>query len=187
MATLALFLLGVLAARNVVDNAPAFQDDLNITSITGASRIRHTPSMYDRGSYLFQIGYGYLNADVLSFGGIEGPTELATMQVAFDRLEKARVYLEESIRLNPSDAHAWQAYAQALGGTGYLEESRQALEKSWNLAPSHKQLALSRIHMIEAIRALVEDPQAHSDIYLSDIAVLERNAPRFLKSVDQSL
>lgn len=179
--TLALFVLGGMAVRDVTNNAPAFNEDLTITGITGDTRLQQTGSMYDEGTYLMQIGYGYLNADVLSFGGIEGPDEVATLETARERMELARDYLHRSLELNPADAYTWQFYAQALAATGHLAEARQAISYSWELAPTNRRLAFTRIKMIDALRSIDNNANAHSDIYNADKSVLEEYAPRYLE------
>lgn len=183
---LAFFVVGVIAFRAMSGQAPALQSDLLVEGITGDRRLSNLSDMYDRGSYLFQQGYGYVNADALSFAGIEGPGELASIETAAARFAAAKDLLAESLRHDPANAHAWLAYAQALATTGELEAGRAALVTSWELAPTTRRLALNRLFMIDAIRRLADDPAAHDDIYQSDRAVLAEHAPRLLERIDTS-
>lgn len=180
VSALALLLLSGTAIRGVVGNVPAFQPDLNITAITGRAQLSNTRDMYDHGAYLFQIAYGYLNAEVLLFGNLEPADEIASLETAQTRLEKARDLSRRSLQLDPANAHAWQVHAMSSLAVGTLEEAEAALQRSWELAPTTYRLSLSRIHMIEALRELRQDPEAHADIYAADLRVLARNAPRLL-------
>jgi tetratricopeptide (TPR) repeat protein len=177
---LALFLFGAASLSDVTSNAPALNPSQQQVSITGDTRLRHTPSMYTKSDYYFQLGYGFVNADALSFDGIEGPTELATYDVAVERFTKARDYLAESLRHNPSNAYAWQIYAQALGATGDLKGAVQALNNSWRLAPSNPDLAFSRMNTVEALRVLTNDQSAHKTMYSSDKNVVFEHKPKYL-------
>jgi len=174
----------MIAFRAMSVQAPALQPDLRVQGITGDTRLSAIADMYDEGSYLFQQGYGYVNADALSFEGIEGRGEIASVETAAARFATAREVLAESLRLDPANAHAWLAYAQTLAATGDLDAGREALATSWALAPENRRLALNRLFMIRTIRRLTGDPAAHDDIYRSDRAVLAALAPDLLERVD---
>jgi hypothetical protein len=180
--SLALFLLAGVATYNVTSNVPAFQPELNITGITGYTRLAHTPAMYDHGAYLFQTAYGYLNADALPFAGTEETGEIVSSAVAAERLNKARDYAEQSLRLDPANAHVWQVYAHSLFAVGTVAETGSALQTSWELGKTTKRLAVARVYLIDAMRDFTGDHTAYSEIYTSDIEVLTQNAPRFLPS-----
>lgn len=181
--TLALFLFGVVAARGITTQTPAFNQDLTKEAITGGVRTLSLSHMYDEASYLFQLGYGYVSADILSFAGIENPGEAASVEVAAERYETARTYLEDSLRLSPADGVVWQFYAQSLTAVGDPEEAGRALEIAWSLAPNNRRLAVSRIYMIQSLRETLEDATAYQHIVDADKAVLEILAPRVLKNL----
>ena len=119
--------------------------------------------MYDAGSYLFQIGYGYLNADALfGFSGVEAPGELASFETAAARLAGAEELFAASLRRDPANAHAWLAYAQTLAARGAFEAARAALITSWELAPTTPRLATGRLFLIEALRDLTNTRRRRS-------------------------
>lgn len=181
--SLALLLLGGTAIRGVVSDAPAFQPELNITSITGSSRLANTNEMYDHGAYLYQIAYGYLNADLWALAYSETLGARPTFEQAQENMQKAREFSRQSLMKDPANAHVWQVYAMSSFATGATEDAKTALQRSWALGPTNKELALSRLRLIDGLRLIVDDPAAFAEIYASDTAVLERNAPRFLNTL----
>lgn len=181
--SLALLLLSMGSVRQVMSHAPAFNQELTITTLTGQTRTSDTTWMYDKGSYLFQAGHGFLYADLVSFAGIEAQDELATVNVARARLEKARDLLKKSINLDPANGHAWQAYAQALMTLGELSLAQDALRKSWELAPHNTLISIKRLYGVHTLRLALEDNMLFADIVASDKAVLSEHAPRSLKNL----
>jgi len=184
---LALFALGLIAFRTVALQAPAFREELQAEAITGQSRLRDLSEMYDAGSYLFQIGYGYLNADALfTFSGVEAPGELASFETAAARFARAEELFAASLRRDPANAHAWLAYAQTLAARGAFEAARGALVTSWELAPTTPRLATGRLFLIETLRDLTGEDGALGEIRASDLAVLRRHAPERAASFGDS-
>ncbi|KPQ20572.1 MAG: Tetratricopeptide repeat-containing protein [Rhodobacteraceae bacterium HLUCCA24] len=184
---LALFVLGIVAFRAMVAQAPAFDEELQVEGITGDTRLANRAAMYDEGSYLFQIGYGYVMSDALSFAGIEAPDELATAAVARARFQRAKSLLEESLSVDPANAHAWMSYAQSLASTGDIEGAARAMETSWQLAPTTHRLSVPRLTMINLVRQSTGASTAYEDIVRSDTAALEYHSPNSTRLLERIL
>lgn len=174
---LALLAIGVIAMRVVTAQAPALREELQVEGITGDTRLRNLSAMYDAGSYLFQMGVGYLNADVLSFAGLEAPDTVASFETAAERLFRAETLLEASLRRDPANAHAWLAYAQSVAARGAFDIAEAATVTSWRQAPTNSDLAVRRLYLIETFRDLTDSAEAMAEIYESDLAVLREWAP----------
>lgn len=170
---LALFVVGAVSFQTMARQAPAFSDDLLIEGVVGNDRLPNLPAMYDHGSYLFQTGYGYLQANVLVLAGIAVDGD-----VVASRGEKAETLLLDSLRLDPANAHAWLAYAQAAATAGKIDQARRALVTSWQLAPTTPQIAATRLPLIEAIRTVIGEPTAHDEIRDADQGVLAYHRPQ---------
>lgn len=181
LSAVALLVLGVFSFRLVAAQAPAFNEDLQVEGILGGSRLNNRAAMYDEGAYLFQMGYGYVMADAVSFAGIERPDEVATASTARERLELAETLLEDSLRRDPANAHAWLYYAQTLAAVADIGSASDTLETSWKLGPTTHQLSVPRIFLIKTIRSITGDDSAHSEIEKSDLEVLELHQPRTFK------
>jgi hypothetical protein len=178
---LALVVVGVIAVRAVTAQAPAFREELQVEGITGDTRLRTLSDMYDEGSYLFQMGIGYLNADVLSFAGLEAPDTIASFETAAQRLSRAETLLEASLRRDPANAHAWLAYAQSVAARGAFDISQAATVTSWHQAPTNTALAVRRLYLIETFRELTDTPDAMAEVYASDLALLRKLEPRLAR------
>ena len=174
----AFLVVGVVAVRAVTAQAPAFQESLQVEGITGDTRLRTLSDMYDEGSYLFQMGFGYLSADVLSFAGLEAPDTIASFETAAERLSRAETLLEASLRRDPANAHAWLAYAQSIAARGAFDAAEAATVTSWKQGPTNADLAVRRLYLIETVRELTDTPDAMAEVYASDLALLRELEPR---------
>ena len=145
--------------------------------------------MYDRGAYLFQLGVGYMNADALSFAGIEAPDEVATTETAGARAAQAETYLTDSLRLDPANAHAWTTLAQALAVQGKVPEARDALLQAAALAPTNPRSATARALLLRTFDTLSEDgsvdalTEEERAVLERDLVVLETLWPRTLAAI----
>lgn len=182
---LGLLVLGLVSFRIVADQAPAFDEGLLVEGITGDTRLINRAAMYDEGSYLFQMGYGYVMADALSFAGIEAPDEIASTDIARQRLERAETLLEDSLRHDPANAHAWFYYAQALAAVSDIGSARNALETSWYLGPTTHRLSLPRLFLIQTIRSITGDDTAYVEIEQADLELLGIHQPNTLRHITQ--
>ena len=181
LSALALFALGLIAFRAMAAQAPAFNEDLKVTGITGDTRLSSPTDMYDRGDYLFQMGYGYVMADALTFAGIEAPTEVASLQTARERFERARDLLAESLRQDPADTFTWLYYAQTLSALNNVAGTQMALEMSWRQGPNTHPLAHRRLSLATFLREQRSDPDLYETEVEADRKSLETYNPRLLE------
>ena len=173
--------LGVTAFQKVADQAPALRESLQVETITGSYRLTQTEAMYDLGSYLFQVGHGYLAADVLSFEGLEEPGEVASFETADARMAQAEALFARSLSRDPANAHTWLAYAEALFARGQLESAEDALLRSFELGPTTWRLAYGRLSLLDAMHAIGRDMSGWESRSRSDRATLRRYQPRLLQ------
>lgn len=180
--------LGLLLAlwnfSAVLSKSPAFVEEARIEGVYGQWRTRDTPSLYDRPAYLFQKGYGYLNADLIASEATETADEVADVQTGVDRARKAAGLFEASLALDPANAHVWTALAWARINVDSIAKARAAMTASWELAPNHADLALDRLGFVEMLTGpladLLEAPLTtaeHAHIK-RDLAVTKRFRPR---------
>lgn len=164
VAAITLAFLAVLNFGNFLSGTPAFDETARAEGIFGDWRIPFSPALYNRADYLFQLGYGYVNADTLASAATEASDELADVGTSLDRSSDASVYLEESLALAPANAHAWATLAWSHGLQGDLEASRDALQASWLLAPYNLELSLSRLSLIEILVLPIADEDTLAEL-----------------------
>lgn len=182
LATFGLFVLGATAFSTVASQAPALNEGLQVEGAAGTTRLLDLPSMYDDGKYLYQTGYGYLNAPMTSlvqnFQDTDGTArEIEPFEAIVGYLTQAGTHLEQSLRLDPANAHAWLAYARTQTALEALDRADLALSNSWHLAPSMTSLARKRIPLIGSLRTLREMPDGYAEIRTSDLAVVRQHTP----------
>ncbi|MBM9594032.1 tetratricopeptide repeat protein [Roseitranquillus sediminis] len=141
---LLLGLMGMLSTANAVRHAPAFAEGLRIEGLAGSTRTENRAAMYTRSDYLMQTGAGFVNADAYSFATIEAPDEIASPEVVAERARRGAELLTEAVSRDPSNAHTWFVYAQALAATGRPEAAFAALGRSRALSPTMPRLAYLR-------------------------------------------
>lgn len=129
-------------------NTPAFNPKMLSDTIIGNGRIPATEAMYDLGSYHFERGFGYLMADALISGETESRDQTASNEIAWERALSAQVALEQAVRRDPGNAHAWAGLAWALIRQGDEEGGTKALQVSWKLAPYNPGLARTRLDLV---------------------------------------
>lgn len=133
----------------VFSNTPVFNADARAESAAGGWRLQLGSLQFDRGTYLFQLGYGYATANenfnLDGSGDIVDDTETRNTQ--------AIALLRESLSLDPGNAHAWAQLAWAETGLGNTAAAREAMAASWQLAPYNSELSVSRPDFL----ALVDD------------------------------
>ncbi|MCB1335638.1 MAG: tetratricopeptide repeat protein [Roseivivax sp.] len=151
LATFGFLAAGVYAAAGVISNAPAFNTDLRRDTVYGDWRTGYSADMYDEGAYLFQLGYGRVMADVLFSEDTEAIGEMADLDTAIRRAQEAVALLEESLSLDPGNAHAWANLAWAASMSGDAALAEKALRASWELAPNHLSLAARRMTLVAAL------------------------------------
>lgn len=138
-------------------NTPAFTEEERVEGVQGSWLLQTSSALYDRSEYLFQLGYGYLNADARELGNLGDEVDLASPEIALERSTKAIELLEESLKFSPANAHAWEALARAqlAGGDGMA--AMEALRTSWTLAPYNGTLSINRLELVASLLELKED------------------------------
>ena len=152
--------IGLVAMRLALGGAPAVDPAARQVGLYGDWRVPDGRALYIAPEYLYQLGYGYLQADVYSSGVTEAPGEVADAATAQARAQQAEVLFTESLRLAPANARSWAslAWARALGGN--LGGAEDALLVSWDLAPWSGSLAAERFALAEMLQQI--DPTGSS-------------------------
>ena len=158
LVTVTLLAAGGYSAAKIVSGTPAFSTALRQDTVYGDWRTGYSADMYDQGSYLFQLGHGRVMADLLFSEDTETIGEIADAETAFARAEEAVDLLQQSLALDPANAHAWATLALAATMISDLDLAREALANSWALAPYNTQLADRRLSLVSTLTS-PEDPE----------------------------
>lgn len=181
---LAILAIGLFSFSSVVRNLPVFDSSSRVESIFGDWRIPRKAGLYDRSEYLFQVGFGFLQGDVVASAVTEDRTELASIEIALQRAKAARAALDESTRLAPGNAYTWGFLGWAYAMEGNVEGAVSALEVSWSLAPYSAQLAPSRLNLLEALIDIDEEifslPNVRAGA-INDLGILKKFDKRYLE------
>ncbi len=178
------FLMFILLAMSgasiwvTLGQTPAFNPNALGDTVVGNGRVALNEAMYDPGSYAFQRGFGYLMADALFSGETESRDVLAAENLATERAELAQTAIEESLNIDPGNAHAWAALGWALLRQGEAENAVDALRVSWEIAPYNRTLAITRLNLA----GVLSDPdiadtallQAQKKGIMRDAIILEK-------------
>lgn len=126
---------------------PAFDAEARRQGALGDWRLPVGAAMYDRGAYLFQLGYGFVNVDdtVLVAGDVAMPEGFETDPAA--RAQKAMELFAEAIEHDPGNASAWTWLAWSQSSVGETALARETLAVSWELAPYSRDLAITRLDL----------------------------------------
>jgi tetratricopeptide (TPR) repeat protein len=156
-----LFLLGVLfvgisfsSIGLALRGAPAFDETARRAGVFGDWRVPDAWALYSAPDYLFQLAFGYGQADAVASAVTEGPDEIADTRTALERAGTAKALLEESLALAPASARTWVALAWSEALLGDLAAARAALETSWDLAPWNLGLASQRVALADVLALL---------------------------------
>ncbi len=152
---------------------PAFDQDARVSGLFGDWRVPVASALYNRSDYLFQIGFGLLQSDLVSSAATEERDELASIDVALERAGRARRALEASAALAPGNAYTWTFLGWAAAMEGDIEDAESALATSWTLAPWSLQLAPLRLNLFELLVELDAIPAARAGSALGAIRDLE--------------
>lgn len=188
----------VVNAGMTLPHLPAFDAEARRMGLIDSWRVPAGEAHYDRGHYLFQIAYGYVNAYDSVFLAIEAGEDSEEddfgFSIVFDRANEAEELLQESINLDPANAHAWAAMGQAQSFLGEFEAARHSMKVSWELAPNNVQLAEVRLDFALSLdAAALDDPEEIDGLtdqewsYVeNDVRVLEAHGhPRDLVGIEE--
>ena len=154
--------LGLLGASGLaisvaLKDAPAFDPAARETGIFADWRVPVAAGLYNRADYLFQVGFGYVQADLLASGVTEERDALAAFEVALARAETAERLLSDSVALAPAHAPSWTYLAWSRSLSGETDAAAAAMEASWALAPHSAQLAPTRLAFYALMQDLAEE------------------------------
>ena len=151
VSALAILATGTIAISNIVLSAPAFNADHRRANVFDQDIPQIGSDMYDRSRYLMQQAVSYIRADLIPYSGGDNTEIIVSVETVMDRGAQAVALMEESLSLNPGNAHGWvvMAWAQLYSGndTGALD----ALQASWALAPHNYSLAPERLDLTLAL------------------------------------
>ena len=152
--SVAVLAIGLLAMRLALEGAPAVDPAARQVGLYGDWRVPDGRALYMAPEYLYQLGYGYLQADVYPSSATEALGEVADAATAQARAQQAEALFTESLQLAPASARSWAslAWARALGGN--MEGAEQALLVSWELAPWSGSLAAERFALAEMLQEI---------------------------------
>jgi len=156
--------------------APAVDATARTPGVFGDWRVPDGAALYSAPDYLFQLGFGYLQADAVASAETEGPEELASEALMQERVLVSRTLLMDSLRLAPADARTWTSLAWADALLGDVNGARSALAVSWQLAPFSQTLAPQRLALAQAIGP--SDPPSEAWATDADRMILQRFGSR---------
>lgn len=176
---LVLAALGLAASMTVIRNAPAFSEDLRRESVLGDWRMASSEGLYDKSSYFFDLGVGYLRGDAAAL--LLGEDELPPWEVFEAMIERSAELFEASLSTTPGHADAWTGLAWAHVLLGDAAAAEDALQTSWALAPHNLSEASDRLSIVEALDEITGRnwrTGAHGAAIASDLETLGTFAPR---------
>jgi len=178
-----LFLLamGGGSAFFILSAMPSFDRNARVDGLFGDWRVPIASALYNRSDYLYQVGFGLLQGDLVASSVTEERDELASLETALNRAARGRRALEASAALAPGNAYTWTFIGWAAALEGDLEGALAAMETSWELAPWSFQLAPVRLSLFELLVSLdvPEDPlPSHLEAAGRDLEMLRRYDPR---------
>lgn len=175
---LGLAAVSALAITGALSGAPAFDPAAREPGVFGDWRVPVAAALYKRSDYLFLLGTGYVQADLVASAATEDRGELADFATALARARAAEDLLSESVRLAPADAQTWAylGWARALGGD--LEGAAEAIAQSWSLAPYSLQLAPTRLSFYALVSEI--DVPAARDLASAEVTEAARRDVRVM-------
>ena len=156
---------------------PSFDRNARVDGLFGDWRVPIASALYNRSDYLYQVGFGLLQGDLVASSVTEERDELASLETALNRAARGRRALEASAALAPGNAYTWTFIGWAAALEGDLEGALAAMETSWELAPWSFQLAPVRLSLFELLVSLdvPEDPlPSHLEAAGRDLEMLRR-------------
>lgn len=151
---LLLLAMGGGSAFLILSAMPSFDRNARVDGLFGDWRVPISSALYNRSDYLFQVGFGLLQGDLVASSVTEERDELASLETALDRAARGRRALEASAALAPGNAYTWTFTGWAAALEGDPEGALAAMETSWKLAPWSFQLAPVRLHLFELLVSL---------------------------------
>lgn len=183
-----LIFFGVVTWKTL-SQTPAFNPNLVSDTIIGQGRTYHSRFMYDLGEYEFQRGYGFLVNIYENPGAGPRYTDIASDGALLFRALKAEEALENAIRLDPRNAHAWESLAWARARLNNTAGALDAMRVSWELAPYNFHLASRRVNLVGLVTLpgglVVELSDGDRAALAKDVAVLRRFDEKKLREFEE--
>ncbi len=177
-----LFVLSAMSVGKTLGQMPAFNPALRAETVLGGDRTVLATAMYDIGSYQYQRGYGFLNADLLVTTATGELLGIATEEEAASQADKARNALTQAVRHDPGNTHAWVALAWAEARMGNIQDAVSALRTSWQNGPYNRAIAEGRLNLLDVLvdPEFVQVDLTEEDLasIAKDLAVLQKYDPR---------
>ena len=184
--SLVLLAIGVVSLIAVARDLPFFDKSSRVEGLFGDWHVPVTTGLYDRSEYLFQVGFGYLQGDVIASSATEARDELASLETALGRAEAARSALESSAQLAPGNAYTWGFLGWARAMEGDADGALRALEVSWSVAPYNFQLSPARVNLLKVLAdinpTVLSSPEVRAAA-VRDLGLLQRYDRRYLEVV----
>ncbi len=185
----ALLGLAVVSFAQIAGNAPAFSTNLREESVLGDWRLAQGETHYVVSDYLYQLGYGYLQADTASL--LLGDDALPELEVFDRQMQRAIELLEDSLTYAPGRAGAWTSIAWASLLRDDVESAERALLTSWQLAPFNFSEAADRVALVsfmEEFHGPVADlGEVAEEAAVRDLEVVERYDRGYLDALPDDL
>lgn len=143
--------LAFTALGAVVATAPAFNGELRQAGAFDAKILPFGPAMYHHSTYLYQQAATFIRADLIPFGDGETAPLVAPLELAEKRAAEAAALAGESLARDPGNAGAWTVLAWASLLQGDPASARDALNRSWELAPYSLTLSEERMALVLAL------------------------------------
>lgn len=147
LSTAALLVLGVINVLYIFAQSPVVNTDLRVADDAGEWRMQGVGLLYERSAYFRERA-----VDFLVRAGEEGDVDEA-IEMAGAAADAAR----QAVEAGPADPSSWLLLAwgeMLLGNDG---RAREALMRSWQLAPQSLALASDRLLLTEALGLLASD------------------------------
>lgn len=186
-----IFAFGVIFST--LSQTPAFSSKLRSQTVLNTWRTLDPESMYDKGSYDFQRGYGFLMSDIMLPEALE--TADGRGEQSINHVQMAIEALEQSVKLDPGNAHAWLSLGWAYARSGDLDKARENLDISWRLAPHNVTLAGSRLDLSTVVfnvrNQLYTPTEAEDQAIRADFAAIDvfraKQSDRYRSLLKQAL
>lgn len=148
---LALLAIGGGAFGLLIGMLPSIDREARVPGVFGDWRVPIASALYNRSDYLFQVGFGLLQGDLVASAATEERDELASIETALDRARRAQTAFEGSLSLAPGNAYTWTYWGWAAALQGDLGKAQSALMTSWALSPWNAHLSPSRLSLFELL------------------------------------
>ncbi|MFK8035755.1 MAG: hypothetical protein AB8B94_16585 [Hyphomicrobiales bacterium] len=186
--TACLFLFGVTQAFITLSKKPAFNETLQVETVTGGGRPLAVSSMYSEADYLFQVAAGYQGVsgvEILQSGG----EILPDASVIQKRMEISRDALLRGLQLAPGNVSSWMSLARAEEALGNRTGAVHAILATVSIAPGNFNASRQRI-LSYASYAAAEGPEWVLDhpklkrALIGDLDILRRHGRQVISFID---